>query len=187
MLEAVGSEGYAQASVRAVLSNTGLYRQAFYDNFTDKHDCYLQAYDAEVEQIEARIQEAVDGEATWRGELRAGLATMLDLLDAAPNVGRALIVEVHAAGPKAMAKRDAAVRRFGAYIDTARTAADGAAMAPMIAAEAVAAGIHSVLHARLAAGSDNDFRRLLPEFMYIAVLPYFGSEAASAEMYDAMP
>lgn len=187
MLEAVGSEGYAQASVRAVLSNTGLYRQAFYDNFTDKHDCYLQAYDAEMERIEARIREVATTEMNWRGELRSGLAALLEHLEAAPDVGRALLVEVHAAGPDALAKRDAAVRRFGAYIDTARTTEDGAAMAPAIAAEAVAAGIHSVLHARLAAGADDGLRRLLPEFMYIAVLPYFGSEVASAEMYDAMP
>jgi AcrR family transcriptional regulator len=187
MLEAVGAEGYAQASVRTVLNKADLYRQAFYDEFTDKHDCYLQAYDAEVERLEARIHEVVAAETSWRGELRAGLAAMLERLEAAPNVGRALLVEVHGAGPDALAKRDAAVRRFGAYIDTARSSGDGAALAPAIAAEAVAAGIHSVLHARLAAREDDGLRRLLPEFMYIAVLPYFGSEAASAEMYDAMP
>lgn len=187
MLEAVGSEGYARASVQAVLDKAGLYRQAFYDNFTDKHDCYLQAYDAGVDRIETVVAEAVRQEDMWRAELRVGLAALLDFLDAEPNVGRALIVEVHAAGPPALAKRDAAVRRVAEYIDTARDRADGAAMAPAIAAEAVAAGIHSVLHARLAAGDDGGFRRLLPEFMYIAVLPYFGAEAASDEMYDAMP
>jgi AcrR family transcriptional regulator len=186
MLEAVGSEGYAQASVRTVLDNAGVYRQAFYDNFADKRDCYLQAYDAEVDRIEAEVLAVAAAEAGWRAELRAGLAAMLERLEAAPDVGRALLVEVHAAGPDALAKRDAAVRRFGAYIDTARTTGDGAATAPAIAAEAVAAGIHSVLHARLAAGADGGLRRLLPEFMYIAVLPYFGSGAAGAEMWDAM-
>ena len=46
MLEAVGAEGYERTSVRTVLDRTGVYRQAFYDNFADKDDCYLQAYDA---------------------------------------------------------------------------------------------------------------------------------------------
>lgn len=183
MLEAVGSEGYAQASVQSVLDRTGLYRQAFYDSFADKQDCYLQAYDAGVERIEARMREGMEGTVTWRQGLRAALDSMLTFLEEEPDVGRALIVEVHAAGPGALAKRDTAVRRVGSYLDRARAGGDGAAMAPVIAAEAVAAGIHSVLHARLAARNDNGFHKLLPEFMYIAVLPYFGAEAASAEMY----
>lgn len=183
MLEVVGAEGYAQASVRSVLDRTGLYRQAFYDNFADKQDCYLQAYDAGIERIEAEIRVAVDGAQGWRAGLRAGLAALLDCLEAEPDVGRALLVEVHAAGPQALAKRDAAVRRVGAYLDKARKGGETEALAPAIASEAVAAGIHSVLHARLAARNDGGFKQLLPEFMYIAVLPYYGTEAASAEMY----
>jgi AcrR family transcriptional regulator len=184
MLEAVGSEGYAQTSVRTVLDRTGLYRQAFYDNFVDKRDCYLQAYDLGVERIEARARHAALVETSWRRQLRAALATTLEYLDAEPDVGRALLVEVHPAGPEALAKRDAVVRRIAAYLDAGRVEGDGAAVAPPIAPEAVAAGIHSVLHSRLAARRDGEFRLLLPEFMYIAVLPYFGPEAASAELRD---
>ena len=43
MLEAVGAEGYDGTSVRTILDRTGLYRQAFYDNFPDKDECYLAA------------------------------------------------------------------------------------------------------------------------------------------------
>jgi len=50
MLEAVGAEGYERTSVRTVLDRTGVYRQAFYDNFTDKDDCYLQALEAGIER-----------------------------------------------------------------------------------------------------------------------------------------
>ena len=41
-----------------MLDRTGVYRQAFYDNFADKDDCYLQAYDAGVERVEALLREA---------------------------------------------------------------------------------------------------------------------------------
>jgi AcrR family transcriptional regulator len=182
MLEAVGAESYAGTSVRAVLDRTGLYRQAFYDNFEDKLDCYLHAYDAGIERVEALLREAAAGVIGWRDELRAGLSAGLAFLDAEPDVGRALLVEVHAAGPRALAKRDAAVHRVGSYLDRARLTGDGAALAPTIAPEAVAAGIHSVLHTRLASHRDGAFARLLPELMYIAVLPYYGAEAASAEL-----
>jgi AcrR family transcriptional regulator len=184
MLEAVGREGYEATSVRTVLDRTGVYRQAFYDNFADKDDCYLQAYDAGVERVEGLILAAAAGEETWQGRLRAGLGGLLDFLDAEPAAGRALIVEVHAAGPEALAKRSAAMQRAAAYLDLARSAGEGESP-PAIAPEGIAAGIHAVIHSRLATGAGEGFRQLLPEFMYFAVLPYFGAELASAEMQAA--
>jgi AcrR family transcriptional regulator len=184
MLEAVGEKGYEATSVRTVLDRTGVYRQAFYDNFTDKDDCYLQAYDAGVERVEALILPAAAGEGTWQGRLRAGLGALLDFLDAEPDVGRALIVEVHAAGPEALAKRSATMQRVSGYLDLARKAGEGESP-PAIAPEGIAAGIHAVIHSRLATGADDGFRQLLPEFMYFAVLPYFGAELANAEMQAA--
>jgi AcrR family transcriptional regulator len=182
MLEAVGSDGYENTSVRTVLDRCGLYRQAFYDDFRDKEDCYLQAYDAAVERVEMQVRLAAAGAEDWHGELRSGLATLLDFLDAEPDIGRALLVEVHPAGEAALAKRDAAMQRAREAVDRGREAALGMSLAPAIAAEAAASGIHAVLHSRLAAGNRGGFRQLLPEFMYVVVLPYFGPEAAKAEM-----
>lgn len=181
MLEAVGVEGYDRTSVRTVLDRTGLYRQAFYDNFSDKDDCYLQAYEAGVERVEGLMVEAAAGESSWTGRLRAGLGALLDFLDAEPNVGRALLVEVHAAGPEALARRGAAMDRVNEFLDEARKEAEGEEPPP-IAGEGIAAGIHAVIHSRLATGSRGGFRLLLPEFMYFAVLPYFGAERAGTEM-----
>lgn len=184
MLEAVGAEGYERTSVRTVLDRTGIYRQAFYDSFADKEDCYLQAYDSGIERVEALVVAAAADESTWTGELRAGLGALLDFLDAEPDVGRALIVEVHAAGPEALAKRSAAIDRISSFLERARQEAKGGSEPPPIAGEGVAAGIHAIVHSRLATGDDG-FRELLPEFMYFAVLPYFGAEIAGAEMQAA--
>lgn len=187
MLEAVGAVGFEGTSVRTVLDRTGLYRQAFYDSFADKEDCYLQAYDVALKRVEAGIRAAASSEEDWLGELRAGLGALLDFFDAEPDVGRALIIEVHPAGPAALAKRAEAMRRACAFLDQARIAADGAVEPPPIAPEAIASGVHMVIHSRLAAGEREGFRQLLPQFMYIAVLPYFGAEAAKAEMHSGQP
>jgi AcrR family transcriptional regulator len=185
MLEVVGSTGYEDASVRMVLDRTGLYRQAFYDNFDDKDACYLDAFDFGVAQLEAVVIAAAASEESWRGRLRAGLTALLDTLDADPTLGRALVVEVHAGGPEALARRAKAMKRVTDFIDSARDDGEGSESPPPIAAEGIVAGMHAVLHARLAAGDGDGFRALLPEFMYFAVLPYFGSDAASAEMQAA--
>ncbi len=120
MLEAVGAEGYDAASVRTVLDRTGLYRQAFYDNFADKDSCYLAAFEAGVERLEGLVAKAAASEESWRGKLRSGLGGLLDYLDAEPDIGRGIIVEVHAAGPEALAKRAEAMKRVTDFIDLAR-------------------------------------------------------------------
>ncbi len=185
MLEAVGSSGYDAASVRTVLDLTGLYRQAFYDNFADKDACYLEAFDAGVAHFEALTVAAAVGEETWQGKLRAGLGALLDGLDAEPDVGRALVVEVHAAGPEALEKRSQVMKKIADFIDSARSEAGDGESPPPIAPEGIVAGIHAVVHSRLATGANEGFRELLPEFMYFAVLPYFGADVASAEMQAA--
>jgi AcrR family transcriptional regulator len=184
MLEAVGADGYDGASVRTVLDRTGLYRQAFYDNFSDKDACYLEAFDAGLERVEALMAAAAASEESWQGKLRAGLGALLDFLEAEPDIGRALVVEVHAAGPQALAKRAEAMKKAADFIDLARAEAPGPESPPPIAAEGIVSGIHAVVHSRLSGGAEG-FRRLLPEFMYFAVLPYFGAEVAGAEMQAA--
>ncbi|HEX6456421.1 MAG TPA: TetR/AcrR family transcriptional regulator [Solirubrobacterales bacterium] len=180
MLEAVGTRGYERATVQDAIAAAGIYRQAFYDSFRDKEDCYLQALDAGSAWVELAMREEAAGETTWRGQLRGALTGLLRFLDREPAVGRALLVEVHAAGPDAVEKRTEAMARASAAMDLARAESGGEA--PEISAEAVVAGILAVLHSRLSASQTDGFMRLLPELMYLAVLPYFGADAAATEM-----
>lgn len=180
MLRAVGEKGYERATVQDAISEAGLYRQAFYDSFEDKEDCYLQAIDAGSAWVELAMREEAAGATRWRGQLRGALTGLLRFLDQQPEVGRALLVEVHAAGSRAVGRRTEAMERAAAMVDRARDESGDAA--PAISSEAVVAGILAVLHARLTAQQTEEFARLLPELMYLAVLPYFGPEAAAAEM-----
>jgi len=184
MLEAVGTQGYEQTTVQDAIGKVGLYRQAFYDNFHDKEDCYLEALDAGSAWVELAMRKAVGDEASWRDQLRGALNGLLEFLDEEPAIGRALLVEVHAAGPRAVAKRTEAMERAAEAIDRARE--ESGDDAPAISAEAVVAGILAVLHSRLAGRGSEDFAHLLPELMYLAVLPYFGAEVAAAEMREGL-
>jgi AcrR family transcriptional regulator len=183
MLDAVGEVGYEGTSVRTVLDRTDLYRQAFYDHFSSKDDCYLQAYDDGVMRVEAGLRAAAAGESSWSGQLRAGLGAFLDFLDTEPNVGRALIVEVHPAGGEALRKRGAAMARASEFLARGQAgASENGAEPPQITSQAIVSGIHSIVHSRLAAGECEGFRDLLGELLYVAVLPFLGPEVALEEM-----
>jgi AcrR family transcriptional regulator len=180
MLRAVGSHGYERTTVQDALAEAGVYRQAFYDSFSGKEDCYLQALDAGSAWLELAMRDAAAGKTGWRSCLRGALTGLLRFLDEQPAIGRALLVEVHAAGPRAVAKRAEAMALAASMVDLAREEGDEGA--PQISAEAVVAGILAVLHSRLAANQTSGYIHLLPELMYLAVLPFFGADAASAAM-----
>lgn len=185
MLKAVGTHGYEGTTVQDAIAEAGVYRQAFYDSFSGKEDCYLQALDAGSAWVELAMRDAAVGQTSWRGQLHGALTGLLRFLDEQPAAGRALLVEVHAAGPRAVAKRTEAMARASSMMDLAREESDG--NAPAISAEAVVAGILAVLHARLAANQSSGYLRLLPELMYLALLPFFGAEEAAAAMRGDLP
>ncbi|MFL5898183.1 MAG: TetR/AcrR family transcriptional regulator [Solirubrobacterales bacterium] len=180
MLEAVGTRGYEKTAVEDAIEAAGTSRRAFYNSFRDKEDCYLQALDAGSAWVELAMREEAAGASSWRQQLRAALTGLLRFLDEQPAIGRALLVQVHAAGPAAVQKRTEALERASSMVDLARE--EGGDDAPAISAEAVVAGILAVLHSRLSANRTEGFLALLPELMYLAVLPYFGAETATIEM-----
>lgn len=178
MLAVVGEQGYERASVQAVLERAELYRQAFYDHFSSKEDCFAAAYEEAATGVEAEVQAAA-GDGSWEDQLRAGLGRLLELFDGDPALGRALLVEVHPAGGQPLARRQRAMRRAADFL--ARGGGEGLGETPVLTPEATAAGIHAVLHTRLASGHGG-LRELRGELMYVAVLPYRGADAAAAAM-----
>ena len=81
MLEAVGDRGYEQTTVQDAIKAAGLYRQAFYDSFSGKEDCYLQALTAGLAWVESVMRASAAAESTWRGQLRSSLRGLLRFLD----------------------------------------------------------------------------------------------------------
>ncbi len=151
---------------------------------------YELAYAQGLEWLESTVVAAGSGEQEWLAQLRAGLAALLAFLDAEPVLGRALIVEVQAGGSTVLAERDAALTRAMDFLAAGREAAASTPGVPApapIAPEATASGIYKLLHSRLAVGARDGFRELLPELMFVAVLPYFGLAAARAELDGAAP
>lgn len=182
MLAVVGEQGYERTAVQTVIERAGLYRQAFYDEFASKEECFGCAYDVAATQLEEEVREAALALDGWEDQLRAGLGRLLELLDEDPPRGRALFVEVHPAGGPALMRRQEMMDRAARFLARGR---DGALVrAPELAPEATAAGIHAVLHARLASGG-GQLRELRGELMYVAVLPYRGADGAAAAMARA--
>jgi AcrR family transcriptional regulator len=185
MLVTVNELGYRTLTVQDVLSRAGVSRPTFYEQFEDKEDCFLAAFDAAVGRMRNRLETALDEvEEGWRDRLRHSLRALLRFVVEDPDAARTLIVEARASSPAGLRRRDELLDGFAACIDAEARKALDETPSP-IAAAGVVGGIESVLYARLQKDETADLESLLPSLMYFAVLPYEGREAAAEELGGA--
>lgn len=115
MAQACASKGYANVAVADVIERARVSRRSFYEQFTNKEDCFLAAYDAGVAGLLDEIALA-EGAARKAGGLlaaaRAGSETYLQLLADNPAFARTFLIEVLGAGPDALARRETVHQQF---------------------------------------------------------------------------
>lgn len=183
--DAVTEIGYNTLTVQNVLARAGISRPTFYEQFEDKEDCFLAAFDAASTRMYKRIEAAVSNAGPgWRDQLRGGIAELLRFIGDEPQEARLVLVEARASSPAGLQRRDELLDRFAECID-ALVREDLDEPPSAIAAAGVVGGIESVLYARLQKGETEDLDALLPSLMYFAVLAYAGREAAGEELDDA--
>jgi AcrR family transcriptional regulator len=185
MLLTVNELGYRTLTVQDVLSRAGVSRPTFYEQFEDKEDCFLAAFDAAVARMRTCLDAALEGlEGSWRDRLRVAIHALLRFAVEDRDAARTLVVEARASSPAGLRRRDELLDGFATCLDAeARKGLDDPPSA--IAAAGVVGGIESVLYARLQKAETEDLESLLPSLMYFAVLPYEGREAASEELGGA--
>lgn len=178
MAHVVAEEGYSAASVSKVVTAAGVSRNTFYEHFANKEDCFLAAYDATVEQVMARVRLATSVTQTRQEALEAGFAAFLGFAAAEPEFAWLCVVEVLAAGPRALARRDEAMRRFGDFLEESRT--DGGPAVPPVMTEVVVGGLYEVIYARILAGEAATLPQLAPDVLYVWLAPFVGTARATA-------
>ena len=114
MAGAVASKGYANTTVADVVAGAGVSRKTFYEQFRDKEECFLAAFDAGVDLLLDTILAArpADDDTTWLALMRARARAYLETLASEPSFARTFLLEVFAAGPRALERRAEVLRRF---------------------------------------------------------------------------
>jgi AcrR family transcriptional regulator len=119
MAEAVAAKGYAQTTVADVVGGAGVSRKTFYEHFRDKEECFLAAFDTGVDLVLGAIYAAKPSESDpessdtpWLALMRARARAYLDTLASEPAFARTFLIEVFAAGPRALERRAEVLNRF---------------------------------------------------------------------------
>lgn len=184
-LVASGEIGYEQMAVKDVLERAGVSRATFYKHFDGKEPCFVQAHGDACEWLGERLLGAAKRSTTCRDGLRAALAELLEFCANQPAIAKALIVEVHAAGPKAMAQRADLMERLSRALDGARREIPSRQAPPPVTSTFMVGAIDTLVAAKLMDGDAAAAPELLPGLLYFVVKQYFGEEAAWEEMTAA--
>jgi AcrR family transcriptional regulator len=115
--------GYAEASAEAISREAGMSKATFYEHFANKEECIVALFDAAAAQLGEAVRTSV-GVATSLGDtstpeerIGGGIRAFLSGLEAYPDHARTLLVEIIGAGPRANARRDAALEAFAQMLD----------------------------------------------------------------------
>lgn len=181
MIEVVSARGYAETRVVDVIGRAGVSRKTFYELFDSKEDCFLAAYDLLLGRLLDRA-EAGFGEmsgAPWPERIEAGLRALLAHLATNPDEARFAVVEVFAAGPKALIRRDAALRQFTGFVEAGRS--QSTVDLPGSTAFTIVGGVNELIYSEILHGAAARLPGRLPDLVFLIVLPFLGAERASAE------
>jgi AcrR family transcriptional regulator len=116
MAETVAEKGYAATTVGDVVAGAGVSRKTFYEHFRDKDECFLAAFDSGVDALLSAIAAAEPEEPTRMGLVRVRVRAYLVALAARPAFARTFLIEVFAAGPEALERRQRVHARFEQFL-----------------------------------------------------------------------
>jgi AcrR family transcriptional regulator len=109
---AVAERGYARTAVADVLAGAGVSRKSFYEQFANKEDCFLAAYDLGVDRVLQAIDDAIATAADPAAAPAAGVHGYLASLVEHPDFARTFLIEALGAGPAALERRAVVHERF---------------------------------------------------------------------------
>jgi AcrR family transcriptional regulator len=186
MAQTVAAKGYAATTVADVVAQAGVSRKTFYEHFADREECFLAAYDAAVDvllgAVAERMAAGTPSEVDWRERVRAGVRAYLEALAAEPAFARTFLVEVHAAGPRAVGRRADVHGRFVEFLRAqsalARHDHPWLPEVPDVVYPAIVGGVDAVVSSWVSEGRTVELPELEPQLSYFQLALLAGPDIA---------
>jgi AcrR family transcriptional regulator len=179
--DVISLAGYQAMSVEEIIGTAGVSRRTFYDNFKSKDAAFLAALDEIGEQLVERVRSAYEANRTFAGGVRDCLGAFLQFLADEPRYADMLIVEVLAAGPAAIERRNTVMHEFSELVRRGAEEVPIEHRPPDLTAETIIGGIYEVVYSRVLSGQTHELPALLPDLAYSLMQPYLGDEVARRE------
>jgi AcrR family transcriptional regulator len=173
----VGERGYANTTVKQVVSSASMSPKTFYANFRDKEDALMAAIDGAGAQTVAATLHAFRRNRNWPHAVRAALGAFFNFLASRPALARLVMVEVYAAGSAAVSQRDQSLLPLEVLLEEGRGRSPEV---PPIATEMIAGAVYSLAYQQIRDSGPESLPQLAPICTYLTLAPFIGAEEAGA-------
>ncbi len=186
MIDAIGEKGYAATTVSDVIRRAGVSRKAFYEHFANKEECFLATYDSIAAVGRRGVSMAFRRAEGLPDSVQAALGELIELAIARPQALRVLMVEIGAAGPAGIERREQLVVRYEGFLreNIGLPAGPGAIPNPIL--RGVVGGILHVIFTHLRRGERKQLRRRLPDLVAWAT-SYWPAPESIMTLVDPTP
>jgi AcrR family transcriptional regulator len=170
LAEAIAEKGYAAATIADVVRHARVSKRTFYEHFADKEACFLALYSDSSDEVMALIAEAAAPEGMdWEARAGAAARAYFARLAAEPALTRAALLEVQAAGPRALALRREVQGRYARLLIelSTRAAAEEDGLRPL--SPTMATAVVGALNELMLEAVEQDRTARLPELAGAAV------------------
>jgi AcrR family transcriptional regulator len=176
--ELVAERGYRRTTIELIAKTARVALTTFYEHFESKEECFLAAFDENVDAAAEVFAELVDPDLDWTDRISFGLEVFLEMVATETPRATLCLVESQAAGPAALARYQGMLERVAPKLREGRALNPRSARLPEGLEVAIAGGIAWLIHQRLVAGEAAEIKALLPEMLQIALTPYVGEVEA---------
>ena len=186
MIDAIGDKGYAATTVSDVIRRAGVSRKAFYEHFANKEECFLATYDSIAAVGRRGVSMAFRRAEGLPDSVQAALGELIELAIARPQALRVLMVEIGAAGPAGIERREQLVVRYEDFLRTSLGLPAGPGAIPNPILRGVVGGILHVIYTHLRRGERKQLRRRLPDLVAWAT-SYWPAPESIMTLVDPTP
>jgi AcrR family transcriptional regulator len=165
MAESVYQRGYAGTSVAHVIALAGVSRRAFYEQFSNKEDCFLSTYDALVAASRKRVLQAWLSERGWANRLYAACRVFLEGVAADPRGANLVLVESVGIGPRGHERLQLTATAFERVVATGFSLTPDGIALPPLAPRAIVGGVRFVVLRRVREGRAQELAGLTDELL----------------------
>lgn len=187
MAVALERHGYACTTVSQVLEEAKVSRRTFYEQFADKDDCLLAAYDEAERRVWAQAAAAAGSMSRedWPRRVHAALGAVLDFFAAEPATARLFTLEARVL-PEIAERHRAALERVAVILRAGIEVRSGA-VAPFEAIERTLVGnVTALVGAYVISGAAALLPNLAPELADHLLLSYRETDAVVAQSSAAL-
>ena len=178
LAELSAEQGYDATKISDIVRRAAVARKTLYDNFAGKEEVFLAAFDASVEELTHRIEEACIGAGDgWQGRIEAGLEAFLDYIAENPVLARLCLIEALSATPATTKRYEDAMQSF---VEMAQRTFPQDDRLPETIEEILVGGVVWIAYQQIRRGETERAVDLLPELSEFVMAPYVGIGIAEA-------